>query len=378
MGRMLLKYRFYFLGLILLTAILSCFKISSIQINTDFSQFLPDNDPEFSFYKDVQSQMKGSESLIVLGVTNTPSIYSEQFLNNVHVFVDSLKDINGIKSVRGLTNLSRPTRSLFGTVQIPYFPGSDSLNMEVFRNRIRQDFQITQNFINNDETSLFIWLELEEPHNSPLVQSALVSIEEVKNQFSDLDIFIWGKPYLQKELNEITKTSTNNILLYVLFFLVLALSFIYKSLRAVILSIGLVLVSLIIFIGLLVYLGRPFNLMSTLFPTIILVVGVSDLIHLSIKYNLEIARGSQVKVAIIKSIKEIGLAIFITSFTTALGFFILQLSPMQVLRNFGMEAGIAVILTFLITLVLVPTFFRSKHSRQSFVLSKRFESYSEK
>ena len=117
---------------------------------------------------------------------------------------------------------------------------------------------------------------------------------------------------------------------------------------------------------------------TNLFPTIILVVGISDIIHLSIKYNYELDRGIKPKEAIYNTIKQVGLATFITSFTTAVGFYILYVSPMKVLRDFGLEAGSAVMLTFVITLLLAPVFFYSKTNKNQFVLNRTFENFSDK
>ena len=127
-----------------------------------------------------------------------------------------------------------------------------------------------------------------------------------------------------------------------------------------------------------VYLNRPFGIMSNLFPTIILVVGVSDIVHLSIKYNLDLEHGQGHKEALYNTIKEIGWATFITSFTTAVGFYVLYISPTEVIRNFGLEAGSAVMLTYIIVLLSVSVFFYGKKNKNQFALNSTFEHYSNK
>lgn len=123
-------------------------------------------------------------------------------------------------------------------------------------------------------------------------------------------------------------------------------------------------------------LNKPFNLMSSLFPTIILIVGISDIIHLSIRYNSERNSGSDHADAFSISVKEIGWALFVTSFTTAIGFFILRISPMKVLRDFGLEAGFAVILTFILTIILSPILISNFGGKRQFELSGLFEKFS--
>lgn len=353
---------------------MACLKIPSVKINTDFSQFLPDDDPEYELYKALKSEIKDDESIIIIGIEHIPSIYNEIFLQKTQSFIDSLYQIEGINNINALTNLSYPVKSLFGVMNFPYLPINDSLDVSGYRDKIRKDVHLTQNFVNNEETALFIWIEFKDVNPSQ-IENTLHSIDTLRHEFPELKTFLWGKHYLQKELNEITKNSTKNIVIWVLLFLTIALSLIFRSFWSVVLSLLFVVVTFILFFGGMSGLNRPFNIMSNLFPIIILIVGISDIIHISIKYNTEINAGNSYANAFANSIREIGWAIFITSFTTAIGFFILQISPMKVLRDFGLEASAAVILTFILTLLLSPIILLGITNKRQFELSKGFKKF---
>ncbi|GAL82326.1 probable integral membrane protein [Algibacter lectus] len=118
--------------------------------------------------------------------------------------------------------------------------------------------------------------------------------------------------------------------------------------------------------------------MSNLFPTIILIVAVSDVIHLCIKYDIEAKKGLSSKQATKNALSEIGFTTLITSFTTAVGFLVLYMSPMQAMRNFGVESAILVILTFVLTLIFLPIFFSGLKKGNLFTISKPFTALSTK
>ena len=59
---------------------------------------------------------------------------------------------------------------------------------------------------------------------------------------------------------------------------------------------------------------------SALYPVIILIVGVSDVIHITSKYITEVKSGKSKGEAIQSTLRSIGLATFLTSATTAIGF----------------------------------------------------------
>ena len=70
MIKLLIKYRFWFFVLISILGVLTGLKVTSINYDTEFSQFLPDHDPEHDFYKQIKSEIEDDEYLIVLGIEN--------------------------------------------------------------------------------------------------------------------------------------------------------------------------------------------------------------------------------------------------------------------------------------------------------------------
>lgn len=374
----IIKYKNVFFIVVIILVLLALAKIPSITFNTNFSFFLADNDPEYLFYKNLKSEIKDDESILIIGIKNETSIYEKDFINAVQHFTDSLKQLEEVKTVKGLTNLSYPVKSLFGLISFPYIEVNDSLVISDFKTKINKDHYITQHFVNKEGTTLTLWVTLEDKLNSIEVKKGLTKINQVRLNFSNLDTYLWGRSYLKEALNEITKKETKKMIVWAFLLLLIALTIIFKRKKAVIYSISLVIISFVLFVGGMSFLNRPFGLMSNLFPTIILIVGISDIIHISIKYNIELGKGIPKKDALYNSLKEIGWAIFITSFTTAIGFFTLYLSPMKALRDFGIEAAIAVLLTFIITLLLTPILFSYSKNKHVFSERKTFESFSNK
>jgi len=68
-----------------------------------------------------------------------------------------------------------------------------------------------------------------------------------------------------------------------------------------------------------------------------------------------LSKGLEKKQAILETYKELRITIFLTSFTTAIGFFSLTISSMKAFRDFGLEAGIGVLISFIVTISFVPS-----------------------
>lgn len=131
-------------------------------------------------------------------------------------------------------------------------------------------------------------------------------------------------------------------------------------------SIGL---GMLLFMGLLGAWGRDLNAMSALYPVLMIIVGTSDVIHIMSKYMDELALGKTRDAAIRITIKEIGLATFFTSITTAIGFATLMTSRVPPIKGFGLNAAIGVMVAYF-TVLLFTTVLLTYFDREQLISTK--------
>ncbi|MFB6305757.1 MAG: MMPL family transporter, partial [Flavobacteriales bacterium] len=96
------------------------------------------------------------------------------------------------------------------------------------------------------------------------------------------------------------------------------------------------------------------NLVQTVLPTILFVVGISDLVHFVTKYIDELRKGKEKMKAIKIAFKEVGMATFLTTFTTAVGFSTLIFSSVLPIQDFGIYAAIGVFIALFLTYLILP------------------------
>ncbi len=156
-----------------------------------------------------------------------------------------------------------------------------------------------------------------------------------------------GRAYFQSELIQMQKREVAVSTLVSGLLVTLILFFIYRRWRGVLIAMGSIALGLLLFMGLLAATGRELNAMSALYPVLMVIVGTSDLIHLMTKYVDELRKGKDAHEALRTTIREIGLATFLTSATTAIGFVTLLTSRVEPIRDFGLNAGIGVIIAYI-------------------------------
>ena len=96
------------------------------------------------------------------------------------------------------------------------------------------------------------------------------------------------------------------------------------------------------------------NIITYIVPTLVMIVGVADSVHILIKYNQDIKISNNTKISIKKTIQGIGNAILLTSLTTSIGFLSLLSTNIVMIKEFGFLVAIGVLIAFLVSIFLIP------------------------
>jgi len=96
------------------------------------------------------------------------------------------------------------------------------------------------------------------------------------------------------------------------------------------------------------------NFVSNIIPTILMIIGISNVIHLFTKYRLQIKKGHEKMDALRTAVKEVGFATIFTSLSTIISFLTLTTSNVDPLIKLGMYAALGLAFAFLLTYSLFP------------------------
>jgi predicted RND superfamily exporter protein len=137
-------------------------------------------------------------------------------------------------------------------------------------------------------------------------------------------------------------------------FIILILLVIYRSPSGVIIPTLAVILGMIYLYGILGMKGQTLDVMCTMLPTILVIVGISDIVHILTKYQGEMLLQRNPENALRKTMKEIWFTLLLTSLTTAAGFLALNAIPMKAIKAYGQNAALGVTLAFLTAVTFTP------------------------
>ena len=128
----------------------------------------------------------------------------------------------------------------------------------------------------------------------------------------------------------------------------------FRSLRLAVTAIIPNIVSAILVLGLIGWLGIPLDLMTITIAAITVGIAVDDTIHYIHRFKLEFASDGDYWATIHRCHRTIGRAMYYTSVTIILGFSILALSQFIPTINFGLLTGTAMLVALLANMTLLP------------------------
>jgi len=348
---MFLKYRSVIISLFFVLAIVSTYFSTQLKFSFSFEQFFPKGDPDLEFYKNFTKDFEADDNFLLIAVKHHPTVFDSAFLSEFHTLSLQLRDIPLITKVQSLTQVEYPVRTPFGYTMIPLIHLESPWLYQSDRTAILKDERFVYNLIDSSATSLVIAAKTKENLGIGESRKLTDAIDSLINNYGLQErTYILGRAYFQRELIDFQKREMLMAFLASIILVTIILVLIYRKPIGIIISLGSIALGLLLFLGYLGIMGIELNAVSALFPVIMLIVGSSDVIHIFSKYVDELNAGKEKTEAMRITIREIGLATFMTSFTTAIGFASLMTSRLQTISEFGWNAAIGVMIAYITVL----------------------------
>jgi predicted RND superfamily exporter protein len=343
------------IGISLITAVF-IYALTSIQFDYDFEKFFPESDPDTEYFNEYRKKFETDNDFVLIGIVNKKGIYQKDFLIKVDSLTHQLAKLKNITNSVSITNYEEPIFVDFtGSFMLKKMvhPATDSL-MKVDSARIAKSKTLINSLVSENGKSLTIFLKTK-PYLSKAGSDSLANdLTVLLDEYSFDELHVAGRStgqsyYVKLMQSELLFFLITSLLLVVVF---LALSF--RTVWGVVFPVIVVLLSIIWTIGVMAVQGEGISLVQTVLPTILFVVGMSDSVHIISKYIEELREGKEKFRALKDSFKDVAMATFLTSFTTAVGFITLMFVPIEPVREFGLYTSIGITFAYVLSFTLLP------------------------
>ncbi len=336
-------------GLVILGGL---FTLQYLKLDYDFEQFFPKEDPQLDFYLEFREKFGTDNDFLLVALNPKKGIFNADFLDSLRTMEKELRETPRVLRTTSMLSLKIPVMGLLGPIQAPLVPNKEITPKDSLR--IVNDPLLDQQFISKDRKTVALLINHKPFLSKAASDSLLFDVQDILNGQDFASYRMAGKVYGQNYyintmVSELTFFASTSFLLLALF---LFISF--RSAWGVTLPMVVVVCTVILTLATITLLGYSISVLTTILPTILFVVGISDVVHLTEKYVEELRDGKSKVKAITEAFKKIGLATLLTSVTTCIGFLTLLTSSIMPIADFGWFAALGVFIAFLLAFSIFP------------------------
>jgi predicted RND superfamily exporter protein len=347
----------YIMLLVIAITLPMLYQWKNITFSYEFEDFLPQNDDNAQIFKDFKERFASDNDFLLLALEKKSGIFDSTFLKKVEKIESDIAKIDDVTAVRSILSMSE-FRFMPGglVVEIPYVH-LDSMRLEKDSVRIYSHEELVNQFVSENGRSLCLFIKHTDflsKERSDILSDKLYALLD-KAELDDYHLIgrvVGQRYYVEKMMSEMMLFISISVILVILFLWIA-----FRSIWGILLPQVVLYLSAIWVIGSMGLFNEPINILLVLLPSILFVVGMSDVIHLVSKYIDNLRDGMPKNDAVINAVKEIGLATLLTSLTTAIGFISLIVIPVKPIQSFAIYVSLAVVITFIITILTLPALF---------------------
>jgi predicted RND superfamily exporter protein len=370
---------------LLLTAVFVS-QLPKITMDTSTEGFLHDDDPALMTYNAFRDQF-GRDEIIIVAI-QSPEIFDLEFLKRLKDFHEQLEDevpyLDDITSLINARNTRGETDELIVEDLLGTWP-EDSVALAELRDRVISNPLYRNSLISEDGRFTTILIKTNSHSSVGLEEDILAGFEDMQDpgadeemrreyltdeensdvvmavydiiaryEAEDFRIHLAGSPVVTDVLKRSMIRDMRVFMMMVILTVGLILFAMFRRISGVVLPLLIVILSLVSTLGIMAMYGIAIKLPTSIFPSFLLAVGVGAAVHILAIFYRRLQGGDNREEAITFSLGHSGLAIVMTSMTTAAGLMSFSTAEIAPIADLGVFAGVGVLLSLMYTILLLP------------------------
>jgi predicted RND superfamily exporter protein len=319
-SRFVWRWRFQLAALCLVLSVLAATQLVSLSVSNSLEVWYPQDDPALLNYRQFQ-QTYGNDEIVVAAISRSQGFSTEEGAEIIGEMTDRLLDIDGVASVISLVTVPQSLAEARGRL----LSDDGQTTALVVQMMSGEAFEARRHRILND------------------ISDAIAS--------HGFEPRLAGYGVVFDGLNEESTTGTSTLLIYSHGLMVVLLAIFFRRPGPVALTLVAVGNATLWTMGLYVVLGQKLNMITMVLPTLVLVIGIADCMHILrsvAKQDPALARSERV----VNGLSEVIGPCLLTSVTTAAGFMALTTSGLPIVQTLGWFGGVGMIAAYLASVII--------------------------
>ncbi|GEP51488.1 transporter [Flavobacterium noncentrifugens] len=365
-ARVVLRNKILMLSIVVVITMLLTLQWKNIHFTYTEANLLPDDDIANVEYKAFLSKFGEEGNLVIIGVKDekffTPKAYAAW-----SQLMESLKSDKGVDLVVSINDLKKLQKndSLQKFELVPFVDNSKTLDenyLKKIKTELFHDLPFYEGLLFNKRSGTIrsaIYLDkkiVNTPQRKDFILKKLIPAVDQFEKETGIDLRVSGMPYIRTMNTETIKSEIGIFIGASLLITSLLFFFFFRSFRATLISMVIVIIGVMWSFGVLGLLHYEITVLTALVPSLIIVIGIPNCIFLTNKYHQEYKVHRNKAKALQRVTTKVGMATLMTNLTTAIGFATFVASNNKLLLEFGVVTSINIMALFFLSLIVIPIF----------------------
>lgn len=357
----ILKYRFTLLVLMAALFIYAAFQASKVELSYEYTRAIPTDNAKYQTYQHFLKKFGDDGNLLVIGV-ETDQLFNKEVFNDYLQMNRELKKVHGVEQVLSIPDAIILNKNLVTEklVPSPIFPGPFDSQTKIDSSRkIFENLLFYRGLLYNPVTHTYLTaISMNKEIMNSAGRTAVVNnIIKSGNNFGNahhIQMHYSGLPLIRT--NMATKVATEmkwfslaSVLLSALILLIF-----FRSFSNMLLSLIVVIIGVVFSLATMHLFGYKITLLNALIPPLIIVIGIPNCIYFLNKFHSSFRETGEKRKALHEMISKMGIVTLFCNIAAAIGFGVFALTKSAILKEFGVVAGINIMMLFIISIILIP------------------------
>jgi predicted RND superfamily exporter protein len=377
----ILKNRLLVLAIIAVSSIFMGYQASKVRITFNGGKVLPVTDSAYIRYMQFKKIFGQDASTMVIGFKSA-HIFDAGVFNDWQKVTDSIQHIAGIKGVVSVTNtykLEKDTANhrfvLKPLVTHPLVSNAaaDSIKEQLISLPFYKGLILSDDGQSTLMAITFDSKIINTPKRVPIIKSVL-ALSKRFEQNHHIRVHYSGLPLIRTVAGDLIAKEFSLFLGLSVLITSIILLLVFRSGYALLFPIIVVLLGVTWSLGSLVLAHYEITILTGIMPSLVVIIGIPNSVFILNKYYYEYGLSGDKMQALHIVIEKVGITTFIANVTTAIGFGVLCFTNSELLTQFGLIASVSVMVTFALSLVLIPlifSFLPNPKPRQSVIKNRK-------
>jgi uncharacterized protein len=343
---------------IVLFSVLGVMGLMRLRVDDSLSELFRTNSEEFRRYEEIDRRFPSSEYDVLVVVEGKDLLKKPQ----LEAFRRAIIDLQLADGVDGLVSMlsarAKPDASGYAAPIVPDELPDDAQTYAAIINALRSNEIVAGKFLSPDGELALAVIALD--RKAVEEQSAKVIIggiaDQLKKELGPLGLksHLTGAPVMQLEIrNAVERDQILYNGLGLLFGATIAAIF-FKRISLMLLAALPPVLAVLWSLGLLGWIGFKLNLFLNVMTPLVMVMGFADSMQMVSAIRIRLREGDNKAQAVRFAVRIVGPACVLAHGTALLSFIALLFSPSGLIRTFGMAGALAVCISFVAVLLVLP------------------------